>query len=675
MTGWPFNGFAHGAEYCPEQWIQTPGIIEEDIRMMKLANINIVTIGTFSWAALEPEEGIYNFEWLDRIMDLLYENGISVILSTPSGARPAWLSEKYPEVLRVNENRLRNLHGMRMNHCYTSPKYRELTQKIDSELAKRYANHPVLKLWHISNEYHGECHCELCQEAFREFLKRKYRTLDNLNRAWWTTFWSKTYTSWSQICSSSSRGEKAIQGLEVDWLRFVTHQTKEFMRLEIEAVKAYNPNIPVTTNMIGKFIEVDYPKLAPMLDIASLDIYPEWGSKPKERIVAEAGFDYDLMRSLKKQPFLLMETTPSMTNWTEVGKPKRPGMHKAGCMQAIAHGSDSVIYFQWRKSRGGYEKFHGAVVGHSGHEHTRVFRETALLGKELQKIGETAGAAVKAETAMLFDWNNRWAINVSKGPRAKKPHDDTAVDHCLALHRNGVNVDIIDEEQDCSGYKLIIAPMMYMVKDGVDKKLEKFVENGGIFVTTYFSGIVDDNDLCFPGGFPGPLKSILGIWSEELDTLYPEEKNKICFLENNSLELSGTYACDYFCEIIHTTTAVPVAVYDEDYYAGMPAVTRNNYGAGVGWYIAARTQTDFLTDFYRNIIRQAGITPLLKEIPPLVWVTSRQTTRHNYLFIINFNENEISLHLPEGKELLGDRYISGDESIEKNGVRIIRLDK
>lgn len=675
MTGLSFNGFAHGAEYCPEQWIQTPGIIEEDIRMMKLANINIVTIGTFSWAALEPEEGFYNFGWLDRIMDLLYQNGISVILSTPSGARPAWLSEKYPEVLRVNENRLRNLHGMRMNHCYTSPKYRELTQKIDSELAKRYANHPALKLWHISNEYHGECHCELCQEAFREFLKKKYRTLENLNHAWWTTFWSKTYTSWSQIFSPSSRGEKAIHSLEVDWLRFVTHQTKEFMRLEIQTVKAYNPNIPVTTNMIGKFIEVDYPKLAPMLDIASLDIYPEWGSKPKERIIAEAGFDYDLMRSLKKQPFLLMETTPSRTNWTEVGKPKRPGMHKAGCMQAIAHGSDSVIYFQWRKSRGGYEKFHGAVVGHSGHEHTRVFRETALLGKELQKIGEIAGATVKAETAILFDWNNRWAINASKGPRAKKPHDDIAIDHYLALRRNGVNVDIIDEEQDFSGYKLIVAPMMYMVKDGVDKKLEKFVENGAIFVTTYFSGIVDDNDLCFPGGFPGPLKSILGIWSEELDTLYPEEKNKICFLENNTLELSGTYACDYFCEIIHTTTAVPFAVYGEDYYAGMPVVTKNNYGAGVGWYIAARTQIDFLTDFYRNLIKHAGITPLLKEIPPLVWVSSRQTTRHNYLFIINFNENETSIHLPEGKELLSDRYICGDESIEKNGVRIIRLNK
>lgn len=675
MAEWSFSGFAHGAEYCPEQWLQTPGVFEEDVRMMKLAYINIVTLGTFSWAALEPEEGKYRFEWLDGIINRLYNNGISVILSTPSGARPAWLSEKYPEVLRVTENRLRNLHGMRMNHCYTSPKYRELTQKIDEELAKRYANHPALKLWHISNEYHGECHCELCQEAFREYLQKKYGTLDNLNQAWWTSFWSKTYTAWSQICSPSSRGEKAVHGLEVDWLRFVTRQTGEFMRIEAETVRAYNPSIPVTTNMIGSFIEVDYPKLAPMVDIASLDIYPEWGSKSKERIMAEAGFEFDLMRSLKKHPFLLMETTPSMTNWTEVGKPKRPGMHMAGCMQAIAHGSESVIYFQWRKSRGGFEKFHGAVVGHAGHEHTRIFNETAQLGKELQKLGEIAGASVRVETAILFDWNNRWAINASKGPRAKKPHDEISVDHYLALRRNGINVDIIDQEQDFSGYKLIIAPVMYMVKEGVGKRLEEFVDKGGIFVTTYFSGIVDDNDLCCSGGFPGPLKNILGIWSEELDTLYPEEKNQICFPENNVSGISGTYTCDYFCEIIHTNTAIPAAVYGEDYYAGRPAVTRNNYGTGFGWHIAAHTDAEFLTDFYRSIIQQAGIVPLLKEIPPLVWVTSRQTAEHTYIFIINFNEKDVSLCLPEGRELLSAHNVSGEAVIEKNGVRIIRLQK
>ncbi len=674
MAEWKFNGFAHGADYYPEQWLSIPGMMEEDIRLMKLAHINIVTLGTFAWAALEPEEGKYCFEWMDAVLAQLHANGISVILSTPSGARPAWLSASYPEVLRVTENRFRNLHGMRMNHCYTSAKYRELTHKIDEALAKRYACHPAVKGWHISNEYHGECHCELCQEAFRSFLQEKYITLEQLNHAWWTGFWSKTYTDWSQICSPSSRGEKALQGLEVDWLRFVTRQTKEFMRLEIEAVRPYNPALPVTTNMIGSFIEVDYPKLVPLLDIASLDVYPEWGGKTTEETAAEAGFEYDITRSLKKQPFLLMETTPSMTNWGEVGKPKKPGIHLAGCLQAVAHGAESVLYFQWRKSRGGFEKFHGAVVGHTGHENTRVFEETAQVGKALEKIGEVAGAVTKAEAALLFDWNNRWAVNASKGPRAVKPLDAVAREHYLALRRQGINVDIIDQEQSFDGYKLIVAPMMYMVKEGVSPRLEQFVREGGILVGTYFSGIADENDLCFIGGAPGPLKKVFGIWVEELDSLYPEERNRICFLPDNDTGLTGSYSCDYFCEIIHCQGAVPAAVYGEDYYQGTPAVTCNTYGKGMGCYLAAHTDRTFLTDFYRNTVKKAGITPLIAGLPHSVSVTSREKAGDTYLFLINFQEEAVTVHLPEGIELLTGEYTGGFAEIEKNGVRIVKFD-
>lgn len=672
MSDWSFQGFAHGADYNPDQWLHMPEIINEDIRLMKLASVNVVTLGIFSWVALEPEEGVYQFEWLDHMIDTLYNNGISVILATPSGARPAWLSARYPEVLRVTENRLRNLHGMRMNHCYTSPVYRELTKKIDAQLAKRYANHPALKGWHISNEFHGECHCELCQEAFRTFLKEKYKTLDNLNHAWWTGFWSKTYTDWSQIYSPSSRGEKAIQGLEIDWKRFVTYQTADFMRNEIETVKSYNPNIPVTTNMIGSFIEVDYPKLAKMLDIASLDVYPEWGSKPKEIIAAEAAFEMDVTRSLKKRSFLLMETTPSMTNWTEVGKMKRPGMHMAGCMQAVAHGADSVMYFQWRKSRGAFEKFHGAVVGHAGHEHTRVFTETAQLGAALQKIGEIAGSNTKADIAIIFDWNNRWAIDASKGPRAVKPHDEFTKEHYLALRRLGVNVDIIDEEQSLDDYKLVIAPMMYMVKDGVKQRIETYVKNGGYFLTTYLSGIVDDNDLCYLGGFPGPLKETLGIWVEELDTLYSDENNSICFLDENDITMQGTYSCDYFCDVIHTEGATAIAVYGEDYYAGTPVITKNNYGKGEGWYLGTHTNADFLTELYQKLIKRAGITQPLQEVPRLVSVTTRQSATHKYLFVINFNEHDIAIELPKGYEMLSESIVEGMNIIKKNGVMIIR---
>ena len=673
MAVWNRKGILHGADYYPEQWLDVPEILEQDIRMMKLAHINTVTLGVFAWAALEPEEGLWKFEWLDTVIDRLWQNGIGVILATPSGARPAWLAEKYPEVLRMGEDRHRNLYGMRMNHCYTSPAYRRLTSRIDRMLAQRYGCHPAVKAWHISNEYHGECHCPLCQAAFRNFLKSKYGTLERLNHAWWTTFWSKTYTSWEQIVSPSFRGEKALQGLELDWKRFVTHQTKEFLDLEIGAVRRFSPNVPITTNMIGSFIEVDYPRLGPSLDIAGLDIYPEWGSAPDREVAVNAAFEYDVARSLKRLPFLLMETTPSMTNWTEVGKPKRPGMHLAGCLQAVAHGAESVIYFQWRKSRGGYEKFHGAVVGHSGHEKTRIFHEVACLGGLLEEIGEITGSECAAKAALLYDWNNRWAIEGAKGPRQDKKYESTVREHYAALRRYGITVDLVDEEQPLNGYELVAAPMLYLVKDGLKEKLETFVKAGGILLLTYFSGIVDASDLCFTGGFPGPLRALAGVWAEELDTLYPKETNGIRMLPDNDLGLNGSWSCNYFCEVIHTETAECCAVYDGDWYADTPALTLNRFGMGETWYLAAHAEPEFLVKLYgRLLFRKKPLTCDRALLPDGVDLSVRQKGNCRYWFFINFSDTEQELNVPPGYDMIGRRQVGHTMTLKPLEAAVIK---
>jgi len=493
--------FIHGADYNPDQWLDYPEVLAEDLRLMKLANCNAMSVGIFAWAALEPEEGRFEFGWLDRVMDQLAANGIYAILATPSGARPAWLSQKYPEVLRVEADRKRILHGNRHNHCYTSPVYREKVEIINTKLAERYKEHPALLVWHVSNEYGGECHCALCQEKFRAWLRNKYQTLTALNQAWWTAFWSHTYTDWSQIESPAPHGEGSNHGLNLDWKRFVTHQTLDFFKHECAPLRAITPTVPVTTNFMGTYPGLDYWKFADELDVISWDSYPRWhGKKSDAQTAAATAFVHDLNRSLKQgKPFMLMESTPSMTNWQGVAKLKRPGMHLLSSLQAVAHGSDTVQYFQWRKGRGGSEKFHGAVVDHVGHERTRVFQDVQEVGALLKCLDPVVGTTVEPEVALIFDWENRWALEDAQAIREEKKYEETCYRHYYPFWSRGVPVDVINEDADFSRYRLLIAPMLYMIRPGVAERISQFVADGGTFVATYWSGIVDENDRSFWG--------------------------------------------------------------------------------------------------------------------------------------------------------------------------------
>ncbi|WP_067841923.1 beta-galactosidase [Amphibacillus sediminis] len=668
----------HGADYNPEQWLDDPSVFEEDLRLMKLANCNVMSVGIFSWAKLEPEEGRFQFEWLDHVIDRLYGEGIYVFLATPTGARPAWMSEKYPEVLRIEKNRVRNLHGMRHNHCYTSPVYREKTEIINTKLAERYSQHPGVIGWHISNEYGGECHCPYCQEAFRNWLKNKYQTLDQLNKAWWTTFWSHTYTSWSQVESPAPHGEMMVHGQNLDWKRFVTDQTIDFFQHEIKPLKAHNPDLPVIANFMELFEGLDYEKFAPHLDIVSWDSYPTWHMAEDEyEVAARTAMNHDWFRSLKGgQPFLLMESTPSLTNWQAISKLKKPGMHALSSLQAVAHGSDSVQYFQWRKSRGSSEKFHGAVVDHVGHEHTRVFQDVANVGEILAKLSDLPGASVQSEVAIIFDTENRWAIKDAQGPRNIGVHYERTVrEHYQAFWEQGIPVDVIGMDRDFSRYKLVIAPMLYMVREGVGERIEQFVEVGGTFVTTYWSGIVNETDLCFLNGFPGPLRQTLGIWSEEIDALYDHEANLIEFTSNNQLGLSGSYQVRDLCDLIHLEGAEVLASYQADFYAGRPALTVNHFGKGKAYYMAARQKLDFNRDFYRALAKQIGLKKVIEQdLPTGVTAQIRSTDHDDFVFLLNFNNQsqKVLLDQPNYFDIIRGKEIDSELEIEGYGVRILK---
>ena len=663
----------HGADYNPEQWLDRPDILARDIELMKEAHCNVVSMGMFSWSMLEPEEGNYQFEWLESVINNLYDNGIYTFLSTPSGARPHWLAKKYPEVLRVEKNRVRNLFGLRHNHCYTSPAYREKVAQINGELAKRFANHPGVLLWHLSNEYGGECHCPLCQEAFRNWLKEKYQTLDALNDAWWTTFWSHRYTSWDQIESPAPHGEMMLHGLNLDWYRFVSHQTLDFVKWEKDSVKSYNPELPVTINMMYYFYGINYFDTKDLIDIVSWDSYPVWhkaGTTDLE-IGCDTAMMHDIMRSIKNEPFLLMESTPSMTNWQNVAKLKKPGMHMLSSMQAVAHGSNSVQYFQWRKSRGASEKFHGAVIDHYGKSDTRVFREVSELGQRLEGLTSLTETCNQAQVAILFDWDNRWAIDDMQGPRNIGMHyKETVQQHYKAFWKMGIPTDFVDMSCDISKYKVLVAPMMYLLRNGFEQKIKAFVEAGGTLITTYWSGIVNETDLCYLEGTPHGLMDVVGLRSEEIDGLFDGETNSASATTSSWLTQSESYTCSELCDLIIPSTAKTLMTYNEDFYANQPALTVNSFGQGQAYYIATKFEDKFYDDFYAQVLEEVGIQrPIDISFPTGVIVTDRE----GYLFIQNFNREAVIIPaLPTSCHLIdGDKDIHHDFTLNPFEVLIV----
>ncbi len=640
-----FPRLLHGGDYNPDQWLDRPDILKRDIELMKEAKINCVSLGIFSWAKLEPEEGKYDFDWMEKIIDDLYQNGIYTVLATPSGAKPVWMSEKYPEIRRVQENLIRDETGDRHNHCYTSPVYREKVKAMDTALAQRFAKHSGVILWHLSNEYGGVCYCPLCQAAFREWLKKKYVTLDALNHAWWTAFWSHTYTDWEQIHPPLKNGEHSTHGLALDWKRFTTDQVIDFMKLERDAVKAVAPEIPVTTNFMFEFDCYNYYKFKDALDVVSWDSYPWWKGGDNSEVAAQVAFWHDVMRGVKKQNFLLMESTPSVTNWTPVSRLKRPGVHMAASMQAVAHGSESVQYFQFRKGRGSFEKFHGAVVDHYGGTDTREFQDVKGVGERLDAMSPVYGSQVKAEVALVYDTENRWAVEGAAGPRNCGVHYMEAVHaHYKALWEMGVSVDIVDEEGDISGYKLVVAPMLYMLRAGFPEKLTEFVKNGGVLVGTYLTGLVDENDLCHLGGWPGcGLMDVFGVWNEATDGLWDGEENTIETLDGQ------TYRVKELCALLHLRGAKALGVYGGDFYRGEPALTVNQFGRGKAYYVGASGEDLLYRDLYHDLAEELSLERALENDPPQgVEACVRWGKDSRFLFLQNFAGEERRVSLPAG---------------------------
>jgi len=663
---------AYGGDYNPDQWPRD--IWDEDMRLFRLAGIDIATIGVFSWARTQPDETTYRFEWLDELMDLLNECGVSACLATGTAAVPPWMAKRYPDVLRVDFEGRKRKFGARHNFCPNSPTFRHYSRRMARKLAERYRNHPALTVWHVNNEYGGHCYCEQCEKAFRVWLKRRYGTLDALNRAWNTSFWGHTFYDWDEIVVPNilsehmSREKTAFQGITLDYYRFQSDSLLECFQAEYEEIKAVTPDIMVTTNLMGTFKGLDYFKWAKSMDIVSWDNYPRYNTP-----MSEVAMRHDLMRGLKEGlPFMLMEQTPSQQNWQPYNSLKRPGVMRLWSYQAVARGADTVMFFQLRRSVGACEKYHGAVIEHAGHEHTRVFRECAELGRELAKLGDTLlGSRVRAKAALVFDWDNWWAIEMSSGPSVDLKYLNEMLKYYEAFYSRNIPVDLIGVDTPLDRYDLVIAPVLYMVKPGYADRLKAFVREGGTFLTTFFSGIVNENDLVTLGGYPGELRDLLGIWAEEIDALFPDMSNRIVM--KASLEgMKEAYQCGLLCDLIHAEGAEVIAEYGEDFYKGMPAVTRNRYGKGEAWYVASSPEKAFLRDFVQGLCGTRGIRPIL-ETPEGVEVTRREKNGQAFTFVMNHNDTPQTVDLGSSsyRNLLDDNDYSGRTEIGPKDVWIL----
>lgn len=669
----------YGGDYNPDQWPRE--IWDEDMRLFRLAHVDVATLPVFSWALLQPEEERYEFGFLDEILELMAKNGIYACLATSTAAHPAWMARRYPDVLRVDYHGRRRRFGARHNSCPNSPTYRHYSAELARRLAERYKDHPTLLVWHVSNEYGGYCYCDNCARAFRVWLQRRYGSLDAVNERWYTRFWGHTFYDWDEIVPPNILSEHlserdstrtAFQGISLDYNRFQSDSLLECYLGEYRAIKEHTPDVLVTTNLMGAYKPLDYFKWAKHLDVVSWDNYPS-----NQTETAETAFRHDLMRGLKAgQPFMLMEQTPNQQNWQPHNALKRPGVIRLWSYQAVAHGADTVMYFQLRQSRGACEKFHGALISHAGHEGTRVFRECSELGRELKELGDTLiDATIESRIAILFDWENWWALEFSSGPSVDLKYVPQVMAYYRALWKQKHAVDIVHPEMDLSRYDVVIAPVLYMLQPGFARKIEAFVERGGTFVTTFMSGIVDQNDLVTLGGYPGELRKLLGIWVEETDALFPDMRNEVVIESPPpGLEaLTGRYEARLICDVLHPEGAEVIGRFGTDFYAGSPALTRHRFGNGWAWYVATAPDGLLLERLVAHIAQSHGIEPVA-QAPAGVEVTRRVKGGTGYTFYLNHNQEDVEIDLGDEDrlELLSMRRLSRRVLLPARGVMIVQ---
>ncbi|MEV5485888.1 MULTISPECIES: beta-galactosidase [Streptomyces] len=644
-------GIRFGGDYNPEQWPEE--VWAEDLKLMKAAHVTMVTAGIFSWAKAEPRPGEWDFGWFDRVMDGLAGAGIAVCLATMTASPPPWLSRAHPGMLPEDADGRRRWPGGRQHYCPSSPVYRAHAVRLVEQLAARYAGHPALAMWHVGNEYGchtRQCYCEVSAEDFRRWLRARYGGIEALNAAWSTAFWSQAYGDFDEVLPPRTAPTFPNPAQQLDYLRFGDEALRACYLAEKAVLERVTPEVPVTTNLMPQHKPVDAFAWAPHMDAMALDFYQD-PYVPDDHI--RAGYVFDLMRSARGgQPWMLLEQAPGAVNWRPRNGPKPPGAMRLWSWQAVAQGADAVLYFQWRQSLGGAEKFHSAMLPHGGTD-TRIFREVAQLGRELATLPDIEGTRSRAAVALLSDWPSWWALELDSKPSTALDHSRIALDHYRPLFEAGVACDVVPPQRELSGYRLVVAPNLYLLTASDARRLAAYVHAGGQLLVSFFSGIVDEHDRVHPGGYPAPLRELLGLRVEEFWPLDAGRSVAIggegTSLLDRSGELGGTYTgrADLWSEAIDLEGAEALARFTEGDLAGRPAVTRHAYGRGTAWYVGTRLEAALMRALLDDVREAAGVRPVLSGLPAGVQATVREGADGRYLFLLNHGAAAVEVALPE----------------------------
>ncbi|WP_199853143.1 beta-galactosidase [Plantactinospora sp. BC1] len=657
------EGLSYGGDYNPEQWPEE--VWPQDVALMREAGVNLVTVGVFAWAWLEPAAGRYDFDRLDRIMDMLHAGGIRVCLATATASPPPWFSHAHPETLPVDADGRRLTYGSRQAICASSPVYRRAAVALTEQLARRYANHPALAVWHVHNEYachNAHCYCDTSAEAFRGWLQARYGDLDGLNTAWGTAFWSQTYTDWAQVQPPRATPTSSNPTQVLDFKRFSSDEHLACFTAERDTLHRLSPGIPVTTNlMTASCVNLDYwawgRELTGADRLLSNDHYL-LGEHPLEP-PAQIAFAADLSRSLAGGPWLLMEHSTSAVNWQPRNLAKPAGQLGQDALAHVARGSEGALFFQWRASRAGSEKWHSAMLPHAGTD-SKIWREVVGLGRHLRALAEIEGSRTEAEVAVLLDYSSVWAQEAANQPSTDMVAFDEIRRWHSALWRAGITADLAAPGADLTGYKLVLAPALYLVDDAAIGNLTGYVRSGGTLVVGPYSGLVDERDRVRPAPLPGGFAELLGVRVEEFFPLPAA----------GTVRLDDGTSAEVWTEALVAADAEVLVRYDNGPVAGGPAVTRRSADGGAAWYLGTRLEQTALGRLLARIADEAGAAAAAPAVPGVEQIRRRHPDGRSYLFLFNRSDRPAEVDAAGTDLLTGTRW-AGPTTVEPHGVAVL----